>query len=569
METEVSELKWNEVQDALGNLPLTWVTIGDYIVIINDKPDMMIGGEPYIALQLWLDVKYGRIICRVWGKTVSSGKVASVAELSTACLAHFKGRPCLGCPLDDEQEIQQDCLLSYSPIPRRVSATCVKFLSQGTDSAVTSCPECLKLKQGPPVTGMADMNTLSDYDSATFAAMDVGNAFLDEKMFKGEEELACQLKMNETKDSEYTTVPHTEKKSILKGMELSGSETTNPSKQLQLNCESCGKTFDNREKYEVHKARHGGDPLYKACELCGKVVKCSEFKDHMNNRHNKNETFYIQCHWCDKKLSTNSYEYHALKQHFYGKFICYKCPFSAYSANALTSHIKEDHEDCKIARCPSCKTDVDLTTLESHYQSCIVTKLNLEDKRNQMCDKCGKTFHKRKSFQNHKKFHLREEGDEDLYQHCDKCDKKFVTPLSLRQHMQVFHDNIKYICELCPKTFNSMSLRRIHMNQVHSTDKRYECKVCGARKGSESHLRVHERIHSEPKFQCSFCPKKLSSEQTLTAHERHHTGEKNFKCSMCSAAFTSSKGLRAHMRGAHKIAGPRGGITGWKSYKKK
>ena len=41
METEESELKWNEVQGALGNLPLTWVTIGDYIVINNNKPHNM------------------------------------------------------------------------------------------------------------------------------------------------------------------------------------------------------------------------------------------------------------------------------------------------------------------------------------------------------------------------------------------------------------------------------------------------------------------------------------------------------------------------------------------------
>ena len=246
METEESELKWNEVQGALGNLPLTWVTIGDYIVINNNKPDMMIGGEPYIALQLWLDVKYGRIISRVWGKTISSRKVASVAELSSACLGHFKGRPCLGCPLDDEQEIEQDCLLSYSPIPRKVSATCVKFLSQGTDSTVSSCHECLKLKPSAPETVTADMNTFSDDESAAFATMEVENAFLDEKMFKGEEKEACQLELNETDDSAYTSVPPIDKKCILKGKGKSEkSDTTN---QLSLRCEPCGKTFDTRQK---------------------------------------------------------------------------------------------------------------------------------------------------------------------------------------------------------------------------------------------------------------------------------------------------------------------------------
>ena len=491
-----------------------------------------------------------------------------MAELSAACLAHFKGRPCLGCPLDGEQDYEQDCLLSYSPIPRKVSATCDKFLSQRTDSTVSSCTECLKLKPSATESVTADINTFSDEYSATFSTMDVENAFLDEKVFKSEEMKAGQLEFDEIEDSAYTTLPDIDIKSILKGnKKLSESEKSDTNNQLSLRCESCAESFDDRRKYELHKAYHGGDPLYKACEVCGKVVHTYTYKNHMKRYHNKNETFYVQCHWCDQTYSTSNYDTHAMRKHFYGKFICYKCPFSAYSANTLVSHIKEDHEDLKLARCPCCKTDVLLTVLESHYQGCILAKLSSEEKCNRMCDKCGKTFHTWKHFLDHKKMHLRKEGNESLFKHCDKCDKKFACSTSLKEHVQVFHDNIMFICELCPMTFKTTKSLKLHINQFHSTDKIFECKVCGIRKGSISNLRKHERVHSEPKFQCSFCPKKLSSQQTLAAHERHHTGEKSFKCSRCSAAFTSLHGLSAHTKGVHKIAGPRGGITGWKSYK--
>ena len=289
----------------------------------------------------------------------------------------------------------------------------------------------------------------------------------------------------------------------------------------------------------------------------------------MKRCHNKNDTFYVQCHWCDQIYSTVNYDAHAMRKHFYGKFICYKCPFSAYSANDLASHIEEEHDDCKLARCPCCKTDVFLTVLESHYQSCILAKFNLKEKCNRMCDKCGKTFHSKKHFYDHKKVHLRKEGDESLFKHCDKCDKKFACSTSLKEHVQVFHDNIMFICELCPMTFKTTKSLKLHINQIHSTDKTFECKVCGVRKGSISNLRKHERVHSEPKFQCSFCPKKLSSQQTLAAHERHHTGEKSFKCTRCPAAFTSNMGLAQHTKGVHKIAGQRGGKTGWSCGNKK
>ena len=45
------ELQWGEVIRALTNLSLAWVTIGDYIVVMNSKIDATIGGEPYLALQ--------------------------------------------------------------------------------------------------------------------------------------------------------------------------------------------------------------------------------------------------------------------------------------------------------------------------------------------------------------------------------------------------------------------------------------------------------------------------------------------------------------------------------------
>ena len=80
LQPQDGELKWNEVLGALTNLSLTWVTIGDYIVVMNSKIDVTIGGEPYLALQLWLNVKSGSLTRRVWDQNVASGKVVSIAQ---------------------------------------------------------------------------------------------------------------------------------------------------------------------------------------------------------------------------------------------------------------------------------------------------------------------------------------------------------------------------------------------------------------------------------------------------------------------------------------------------------
>ena len=630
METAESEFKWNQVQDAIDTLPLTWAKTGDYIVVMNTKPDILMGGEPYLALQLWFDIRSGKIISRVWNQTVSSSKVASVAEFSEACLAHFKGRPCLGYPMSDEQATEQDFIISHTPTPRKISLTCQKLIDPSTNNGITTCPQCLKLKPSASEDEITDIKTFTEDGCASTAMMNLDTC-INEMMFKGDGEEAYKHKIvkvedkcsfssadtassvskktNEINETEmeqrnsctepgyYSSVKEATVrvdkervqsnkplkcklcgKSFKNETGLKSHHTTMQgscetkdceTEHLSLICESCGKSFDDRRRYELHKASHGTDPLYKACGLCKKVVQCPQFKGHMFRCHNELGTFYIDCHWCHEKLSTNCYLRHAMKQHFYGNFICEKCQFSGYCAKDLIDHIKEDHKEDQFARCPSCKKKVLLTHLESHYRSCLLSKLKLSNKCNEICDKCGKTFTDKRNFVYHKKSHLRKEGNDSLYYFCDKCDQKFARMETLKEHVKVVHENIRYSCSLCQMTFNTKVTFRYHNIQIHSTDKRYECKVCGIRKPTVSHVRRHERIHSDSQFQCSFCPKKLYDQETLTAHERQHTGEKPFKCTICSAAFASQKGLLAHTRGVHKIAGPRGGQTGWKNYKKK
>ena len=115
--------KWIEVKSALATLPLKYVTFeGYHIFIVSDQIDSTIEGEPYLGLQLWFSLKTGRVISRIWGQTVACQKVANVSQFVETCKAHFQGRPCIGYP-DVGQELQP-FLISQTPIPRRISATC-------------------------------------------------------------------------------------------------------------------------------------------------------------------------------------------------------------------------------------------------------------------------------------------------------------------------------------------------------------------------------------------------------------------------------------------------------------
>ena len=70
--------RWNEVSGALTALCLKYVKFGTYIVVMNDRIDVTIGGEPHLALQLWFNMKSGKAIRRVWGQTTACEKIAGI-----------------------------------------------------------------------------------------------------------------------------------------------------------------------------------------------------------------------------------------------------------------------------------------------------------------------------------------------------------------------------------------------------------------------------------------------------------------------------------------------------------
>ena len=140
------EFKWNEVLSALATLSLKYVALGDYIVVLNGQIDATIAGEPYLALQLWLNMKSGKVISRIWDETIAFEKVADVSQFTQACIAHFQGRPCIGYPVKDDENSFQSFVISQTPIPRKISRTCQKVLDTDISIKIKSCKECLRLR---------------------------------------------------------------------------------------------------------------------------------------------------------------------------------------------------------------------------------------------------------------------------------------------------------------------------------------------------------------------------------------------------------------------------------------
>ena len=84
-----SRIDLEEAKGVLASLSLTSVTFGRFLLVMRSECDVVIAGEPYVALTLWLDVQTGRFITRVWNQSVSNGDAATLDQFVEACQTHF------------------------------------------------------------------------------------------------------------------------------------------------------------------------------------------------------------------------------------------------------------------------------------------------------------------------------------------------------------------------------------------------------------------------------------------------------------------------------------------------
>ena len=84
------------------------------------------------------------------------GDADRLEKFVNACRSHFgQGRPCLGC-LQDPVQANDEYLSSQAPVPRAISKKCLGVLGKDAGGEVTSCQECLRLRDSlVPGTGGA------------------------------------------------------------------------------------------------------------------------------------------------------------------------------------------------------------------------------------------------------------------------------------------------------------------------------------------------------------------------------------------------------------------------------
>ena len=89
------------------------------------------------------------------------------------------------------------------------------------------------------------------------------------------------------------------------------------------------------------------------------------------------------------------------------------------------------------------------------------------------CDLCDNLFHV-----SNIKWHIRILHNGEKLQKCKNCDKSFGHALSLKKHIEMIHEAIKYECDCCDKSFSTLQSMKKHIHTVHEGHKDHKCNSC-------------------------------------------------------------------------------------------
>lgn len=207
----------------------------------------------------------------------------------------------------------------------------------------------------------------------------------------------------------------------------------------------------------------------------------------------------------------------------------------------------------EVATCCICATTF------KFWQSLINHIKNIHGTKKYACSICGARERTQSEFQQHL---LRHEDSKPFK--CDSCPAAFSKKQSLKLHIRREHDvNFDaYLCEQCPeKKFASAYLLKKHQNDVHCTERSYQCNECDKFFKTRAHLKNHmNNLHHKVEvitdgsyeeirtfFECEICLKCFTAKSSLIRHQMIHTGQKPYVCH-CGKAFRSSDELKSHLR---------------------
>uniref|UniRef100_A0A6V7I3Z0 C2H2-type domain-containing protein n=1 Tax=Bracon brevicornis TaxID=1563983 RepID=A0A6V7I3Z0_9HYME len=251
---------------------------------------------------------------------------------------------------------------------------------------------------------------------------------------------------------------------------------------VKFTCDSCDKSYFDRDVYTQHLRRHRAmqDGKYK-CPYCSKLTASSfVLKNHIQATHDRKRVF--KCDICQKEF----YNERNMKAHkrLHKKLTCSRCDEQFANLTLLDQHLLDLHNAVVPKRrkynCKECGAEFRRLLLLQDHENVHTGK------RPYTCELCNKTF---RTYANHWA-HQQRHKTSGFY--CDYCKQKFLTKRNLKKHIPSHQgpEEWTYSCEICDIKFPNDARLQRHMEKDRDEHMK-TCDICGLEMLGMQRLRRH------------------------------------------------------------------------------
>lgn len=311
-------------------------------------------------------------------------------------------------------------------------------------------------------------------------------------------------------------------------------EPSTKQKKGGMVCKECGKSFNRRETFNLHRHFHLHEDELKplTCKECGLTFQQrSSFIKHRNEHKEKDEQLLVLKRGIRKKEG--------------GTFECAECAVVFITVDKLRDH-KCSNTDEKPFHCPLCRQ-------EFKYRASITRHMVTHSQERFQCPECNQTFLDYMSLRLHQRSH----GALKPYE-CPECGMVFKHYSVMADHRRKHTDRSRlHVCNICGKSFKYSSLLHQH-KYLHTGQKPFHCSECGKKFAFAQNLKAHCRQHSLKKASLLSTTEKLKNPVSVSAQapvkgpEKENAHQRTdamrtFKCPLCPQTYTTPANLRTHM----------------------
>uniref|UniRef100_A0A1I8Q6K9 C2H2-type domain-containing protein n=1 Tax=Stomoxys calcitrans TaxID=35570 RepID=A0A1I8Q6K9_STOCA len=281
-------------------------------------------------------------------------------------------------------------------------------------------------------------------------------------------------------------------------------------KHFEMKCAFCQQKFDEFRSLCNHYSSAHNEQGYALC--CDKkFFRRPHLIDHINYHLNPE---YFKCNICGKCWNNRQRLHNHLRIHGERDFSCDICGKKFVEGRHLETHkLVHVPESEKNFPCNECgKFYANEVALSRHKNS---VHLNIYTK---VCDICGQILPDASTFKTHMERHA------GISVKCDECGLILANKRCLTLHKQRKHPvdgKRDYNCHICSRVSPTLKALKKHIHEVHETDYKFTCTICGKGFKRSDNFKSHMSTHTgSPLYRCPWCPRAFNSNGNMHKHRK-------------------------------------------------